>query len=81
MPILAQHKIPITKNCPFHPDRDYLWWPFVKKYDNVNDDDEDSKRDSFWICPFCGLDFYCPESLILHWDDEHRDKISHNYVT
>lgn len=83
MPILAQHQITITKNCPFHPDRDYLWWPFLKKYENTEeeDDDDDDDDGSFWVCPFCGLDFYCPESLTLHWDEQHRDSISKNYVS
>lgn len=52
----------LSYECPFHPDREFLWWPSTK---NNHDD-------SYWTCPFCGIEFFCNKRLMFHWDKEHR---------
>ncbi|XP_046917841.2 uncharacterized protein LOC124498168 [Dermatophagoides farinae] len=77
IPIFIRHKTNLSHECPFHPDREFLWWPMSYHYDdNVDDDDDvdDGVHDhhSYWTCPICGVDFHCSERLIFHWDTEHR---------
>jgi hypothetical protein len=54
-------------DCPFHPQRDFLWWPGSK-----TEEEDDEELDSQWTCPFCGLTFLCAERLAIHWDETHR---------
>lgn len=53
--------------CPFHPQRDLLWWPETDE--EAEEDDELSFQ---WSCPFCGSTFLCAERLAIHWDEWHR---------
>lgn len=69
MPIFEQHQVAISNECPFHPDRDYLWWPIG---------DDDRHLGSGW-CPFCGFDFMCSDRLTAHWDQEHRETQQETY--
>lgn len=71
MPIFEQHQVAISNECPFHPDRDYLWWPIG---------DDDRHLGSGW-CPFCGFDFMCSDRLTAHWDQEHRETQQETYVS
>ncbi|XP_027203488.2 uncharacterized protein LOC113797330 [Dermatophagoides pteronyssinus] len=75
IPIFTRHETNLSYECPFHPDREFLWWPMYGHYDDDNDDDDDNEVDnhhSRWTCPICGIDFQCSKRLIFHWDTEHR---------
>lgn len=56
-------------DCPFHPQRDFLWWPETEDEQQEEDDDEYSFQ---WTCPFCGSSFLCAERLAIHWDETHK---------
>lgn len=75
LPIFDQHHVAISTVCPFHLDRDYLWWPSDHKKA------DDDKADSSWTCPFCRQNFLCAESLMQHWDEVHgQDRNDKLYV-
>ena len=74
LPIFDQHHVAISTECPFHLDRDYLWWP------NDHKEGDGDKVDSHWTCPVCSRDFLCSESLTLHWDEVHREEHTDKYV-
>ncbi|CAG2162110.1 unnamed protein product [Oppiella nova] len=71
IPILDRYRVPVPMDCPFHPQRDYLWWPDIE--DEYEYDDEISFQ---WTCPFCGSNFLCAERLAIHWDEIHRNEFT-----
>ncbi|XP_054723232.1 uncharacterized protein LOC129233195, partial [Uloborus diversus] len=61
IPILLRYKLSLPLSCPFHNERDVLWWP------NVQID----FLDGSWMCPFCGAAFSSEEIVMNHWDGKH----------
>lgn len=61
IPVLLRYKLSLPFSCPFHHERDILWWPNVQ-LDFVDDE---------WICPFCGAAFSSEEVVMEHWDKNH----------
>ncbi|XP_035207745.1 uncharacterized protein LOC118182500 isoform X2 [Stegodyphus dumicola] len=61
IPILLRYKLSLPLSCPFHNERDFLWWPDVR----VDFQDEE------WICPFCGQTFLSESIISDHWDKNH----------
>nr|XP_042894632.1 uncharacterized protein LOC107451896 isoform X1 [Parasteatoda tepidariorum] len=62
-PVLNRYKLNFPLTCPFHNDRDILWWPDIQFH----------FQDGQWICPYCGQIFPSEITLTEHWDSEHMD--------
>ncbi|XP_076321322.1 uncharacterized protein LOC143230907 isoform X1 [Tachypleus tridentatus] len=69
LPILEKYRVPLPLDCPFHSERDVLWWP-----------DEANSNDREWTCPVCGQKFLCEDGLETHWDRIHTTLTNKIYV-
>lgn len=69
MPIFSAHQTSIPRDCPFHPERDYLWWP---PESSVVEEDSDSSQSDYYRCPVCLQQLYTAQALVEHWDELHR---------
>ncbi|KAI1285589.1 hypothetical protein HDE_11729 [Halotydeus destructor] len=62
-------------DCPFHPNRDVLWWPDKTKGQSEPSSGQgvyDYGQSQLWSCPDCGQSFLCAERLAVHWDEDHQ---------
>ncbi|CAL1284104.1 unnamed protein product [Larinioides sclopetarius] len=61
LPILHRYKLSLPLSCPFHSERDILWWP----------DLQIDFQDGQWVCPFCGQVFSSEDRVMKHYDKKH----------
>ncbi|GFY55745.1 c2H2-type domain-containing protein [Trichonephila inaurata madagascariensis] len=61
LPILHRYRLSLPRTCPFHSERDILWWPDIQI----------DFQDGQWVCPFCGQAFANEELVMKHWDKKH----------
>ncbi|GIY97664.1 c2H2-type domain-containing protein [Caerostris extrusa] len=61
LPILHRYRLSLPLSCPFHSERDLLWWPDIQI----------DFQDGQWVCPFCGKVFTTEEYVMKHYDRKH----------
>ncbi|KAG8183999.1 hypothetical protein JTE90_029139 [Oedothorax gibbosus] len=70
LPILHRYKLSLPLECPFHSERDALWWPDIQV----------DFQDGHWHCPLCGAAFSSEGHLVTHWDGWHTRTIAEDSV-